>query len=235
MTSSRLPGKILSDIAGRPALSRMLARLRLAKRLDGIVLATTDRPTDDATARWAETEGVACFRGSEDDVLARVVGAQRSQRSEIVVELCGDCPLIDPQVIDRGVESFLAGGVDVVSTTQRSTYPRGLDVQVFRLDALEHVAETIDDPPVREHVSLYFYEHPERYRVHHLTAPADCLAPELRCVLDYPADREFISEVYRLLEPKYGDAFGAREIVALLQAEPALADINRHCQSRAAR
>lgn len=232
MASSRLPGKILSDINGAPSLTRLVRRLRRCRRLDGIVLATTTSSSDDATQAWAEAEGVACYRGSVDDVLERVVEAQRSMESEIVVEVCGDMPLLDPGIIDMAIESFLINDCDVVSNTWKLTFPQGVDAQVFRLGALEEVARACDDAAVREHVSLYFYEHPERYRILNLVAPPRWRAPELRFQLDYAEDQTFINRVYALLEPEHGDDFGIEEILALLRRQPALAEINRHCEER---
>lgn len=235
MGSSRLPGKVLADIGGVPALGRLARRLRRARKLDGIVLATSTAPADDAVAAWAEREGVAVHRGSEDDVLERVVHAQRSQGSTVVVEITGDCTLLDPELIDMGVETFFENDCDVVCNVRKPSYPMGADVQVFRFAALEHVEKTITDPAVREHVSLYFYEHPELYRVLHLFAPPRWHDPTLRLQLDYEEDLRFIREVYARLEPAHGDGFGLEEIMALCRAHPELPEINRHCEERAAR
>jgi len=235
MASSRLPGKILCDINGQPSLTRLARRLRRCERLDGIVLATTSDPSDDPTAAWAETEGIACHRGSIDDVLERVVEAQRGMASEIVVEVCGDTPLLDPGIIDMAVETFLMNDCDVVSNTWKLSFPQGVDAQVFRLGTLAEVASVCEDAAVREHVSLYFYEHPERYRIFNLVAPPRWRAPDLRFQLDYPEDQTFINRVYALLEPEYGDGFGVEEILALLRRQPTLAEINQHCEERAPR
>ena len=233
--SSRLPGKVLMDVGGKSALSRLLARLRTCKRLDDIVLATTSSTADDQLAAWAKSEGVRCFRGSEEDVLARVVGAQRSAGSDLVVEVTGDCTLLDPGTIDQGIETFLANEVDVITNCRVPSYPQGADVQVFPLSLLEEVERTISDPPVREHVSLYFYEHPEKYRVMHLIAPPRWQAPEQRLQLDYEQDLQFIRTVYERLEPVHGPTFGLEEIMALLKREPALAAINRDCVEKPTR
>ena len=229
MDSSRLPGKVLASISGQPALTRMLHRLRTCTTLDDIVLATSTEPADDELERWAASQGLACHRGSEEDVLLRVAESHRKMGSEVVVELMGDGPLLDPEVIDWGVETFLQNDCDVAANTWHVTFPMGIDVQVYRLSDLEEVERTVSDPKVREHVSLYFYEHPERYRVFHLLAPARWRAPDFRFLLDYPEDLRFINEVYRRLEPVYGDSFGVQETLELLEREPELLEINRHC------
>ena len=232
MGSSRLPGKVLSDIAGRPAIVRLLDRLQRARTLDAVVVATTLQPADDALAHAVEAAGISCYRGSEEDVLNRVVEAHRMMESEIIVEVTGDCPLIDPDVIDLGVNTFFANDVDVVTNVVNPSYPSGIDIQVFPFAALAWVEEAIADPAVREHVSLYFYDHPERYRTLHLAAPDNCRAPRVRLQLDYPEDQQLIREIYQRLEPKFGNAFGTPEILALLEAEPGLARINAHCTEK---
>lgn len=235
MSSSRLPGKVLSDIGGAPALTRLLRRLRQVKRLDDIVLATSTSKADDALEAWADRERVACFRGSEDDVLGRVVGAHETMETEVIVEICGDMPLLDPGIVDMAVETFAANACDVVTATSHPSFPQGTEPQVFRFADLAKVAATISDPAVREHVSLYFYEHPEAYRIIHLAAPPRWRMPEQRLQLDYPEDLAFIRAIYGRLEPKYGDSFGLEEIIARLRAEPALCSINAHCVEKAAR
>lgn len=237
MSSSRLPGKVLADIGGTPALGRLLSRLRRCRSLDGIVLATSLDPDDDALADWARREGLACHRGSLDDVLARVVGAHDALGTDIVVEITGDCPLLDPEVVDLGVRTFLANreSADVVSNTAKPSWPMGVDVQVFGLELLREVERTVADPAVREHVSLHFYEHPERYRIFHLQAPARERAPEQRFQLDYPEDLAFIRAVYARLEPPFGPFFGTAEVLDLLRREPDLALLNARCQEKAPR
>lgn len=236
MGSSRLPGKVLSDVAGRPALTRLVERLRAVDGLDDIVLATTTSPADDVLESWAAEAGVACYRGSEVDVLARVVGAQASVGGELVVEITGDCTLLPPDVVELGIATFLANDADVVSNCGPcQTFPMGADVQVFPLALLQDVAENVADPAVREHVSLFFYENPERYRLLNIVAPMAWRYPNWRLQLDYPEDLCLIEAVYRELEPEYGPVFGLAPIVELLSARPDLVALNVHCEEKAAR
>ncbi|MDC0979368.1 glycosyltransferase family protein [Gammaproteobacteria bacterium] len=235
MGSSRLPGKVLMDIEGQPALQRLLTRLRSCRCLDDIVLATSTSPADDTIAEWATNQGLAFHRGSEDDVLQRVVESHQIMKSDIIVEVTGDCTLLDPEIIDLGVETFLANDCDVVTNGRVPSYPQGADVQVFRAADLADVAKTIHDPAVREHVSLYFYENTSLYRLIHLIAPVMQRAPDVRLQLDYPEDLQFICEVYRRLEPKFGPCFGVSEILALLKQDPEVARINAHCVEKSVR
>lgn len=229
MGSSRFPGKVMQDVHGRTAILRLVDRLRLCERLDDIVVATTIDKKDDVLVEHLKAEGINVYRGSEDDVLQRVVDAHRMMESDVIVEITGDATCTDPKVVDLAVHNYLHNNHDVVSTCHKRSYPLGIDAQVFSFENLEWVAKNIADEPVHEHVSLYFYEHPEKYHPHHLVAPKAAHAPELRFVLDYPEDLVVIKEVYGRLEPIHGINFGAEEIVALMRTEPWIAKINADC------
>lgn len=235
MSSSRLPGKMMMDIEGKPAIIRVLDRLKMVKQLDDIILATTVNPADDVLAEVADVAGYKVYRGSENDVLRRVVDAQQTLNSDVVVEICGDCPLIDPAIIEDAVETFLRSGCDIAAVGKKESYPQGLEVQVFSLKALLDIANNIKDPAVREHVSLYFFENPEIYTISYIQAPDEHFAPDLRLLLDYEEDLQLIREVYASLSPIYGDEFGVGEILELFSKRPRLSDINRHCQSKLVR
>ena len=222
-------------MGGVPALTRLLRRLRACAGIDDVILATSVSPADDALEEWAASEEVRVHRGSEDDVLARVVAAHREAQTDVIVEVTGDCTLLDPEVIELGLQTYFANECDVLTNTRLPSYPLGADVQVFRFEDLERVAATVTDSAVREHVSLYFYENPDRYRVLHLLAPESWRAPNLRLMLDYPEDLAFIREVYSRLEPRYGDSFGISRILALLREEPHLQEINSRMRSKPVR
>ncbi len=235
MGSSRLPGKMMADIAGRPTLARVFDRLEQAASLDGIVLATSTAPGDEILAELAEAEGVASFRGSEDDVLGRVVDAHSMMGTETIVQVCGDCPLLDPDIVDQAVELFRANECDIVATGAKQSYPQGTEVSVFSFASLSEIAAATDDPAHREHVTLGFHERPDRYRVLHLVAPKSLQAPELRLQLDYREDLDLIRRIYASLEPKLGSRFRTPDILRLIDANPKLAEINRNCEECAVR
>lgn len=236
MGSSRFPGKMMADVNGKPSIVRVFDRLKTCEYVDDIVLATSTHEKDDPLAECAKEHNVECFRGSEDDVLKRVIDAQEYMNSDIIVEVTGDCILQDVDVIDQGIAIFLANDCDVVSNAPKRSYPQGANVQVFRTKDLRWVADNIDDEAVREHVSLYFYENPEKYRILHLMAPASIYAPQQRTQLDHYEDLDFINRVYQELEPEYGSAhFGAKEILKLLREKPEIKDINAHCVNKPVR
>jgi spore coat polysaccharide biosynthesis protein SpsF len=233
MTSDRLPGKVLMPAVGRPLLALMIERLQRAELVDDIVVATTTDPSSDPIEALARELGVGCFRGSEHDVLGRVLGAARAAEADLIVETTGDCPLIDPAVVDRVIEGFLEGGVDYCSNVLERTYPRGLDVQVFPTAVLAEVDRLTQDPADREHVSLYIYEHPERYRRRNIhSARPD--AGSLRITVDTPEDLAVVRAVFEALYPQ-DPTFGFDEIMAFLDAHPEVVALNRDIQQKPVR
>jgi len=225
MTSSRLPGKVLADAVGRPLLAHMIERLRRCPGLDEIVVATTVNASDDPVAELADQLGAGVFRGSEDDVLGRVLGAAQAHGAELIVETTGDCPLIDPAIVGEVIDRFAAGGADYCSNMLERTFPRGMEVQVFPTAVLAEVDRLTDAPADREHVSLYIYEHPERYRLAGVAAdPAR--GADVRLTVDTPEDLALVRAVFEELYPR-DPAFGLGEILDLLDARPELRALNR--------
>jgi spore coat polysaccharide biosynthesis protein SpsF len=234
MSSTRLPGKVLRPIIGRPLLERMVERLQRVTRADAIVIATTTNPIDDPIESLARAIGVGCWRGSEEDVLQRVLDAARSVDAELIVETTGDCPLIDPAIVDQVIHTFLVNRVDYCANVLEPTYPRGLDVQVFPTAVLAEVAGLTDDPADREHVSLYIYEHPERYRLLTVASGLPEQVGELRLTVDTEPDLELVSRIYEALYPTNRN-FCLVDILGFLGRRPELAFINRHVRQKAAR
>ena len=230
MGSSRLPGKVLMEIHGKPALTHLVDRLNLCSKIDQIVVATSTNHSDDAIESWAEEVDIVCYRGSEEDVLGRVVEAHEFVGSDIIVEITGDSILTDPGIVDLGVETYLNNDCDVVTNCGNVlTFPMGVYVQVFSLESLKKVSLSEFDKTVREHVSLYFYENPHKYNIIDLIAPKEWTKPNYRFQLDYPEDLQFLRSIYSRLFPKHGEIFGIKDIMELLKFEKKLTDINIHC------
>lgn len=219
MSSSRLPGKVLKPILDRPLILRALERISRARRLDGIVLATSTDASDDPLAEAVEREGYLVRRGSLHDVLARFLAVADEFEPEDIVRLTGDNVLTDPDVIDRVVEEHLDRGADYSSNTMPRTYPRGLDVEVVRAGALREVAFLGPDMDEREHVTMGVYRRPDRFRLHGVVQSQDRSA--LRWTVDYPADLEFARSVYAELYERT-PRFGQDEILDLLERRPEL-------------
>ena len=227
MTSKRLPGKVLHKILGKSILELMIERLRRIPSLSEIVLATTTNAADDEVAQLARRLGVGLWRGSEEDVLGRVVDAAINARADIVVETTGDCPLIDPDLVERSIQAFLAGDADCVSNAFIPTYPLGMDHYVVAANTLREAANETDDALDREHVIRFLLRQPTRFRLLNLPAPAPLYRPNLSLTLDYAEDFSLIRAVFERLYPA-DKMFGLSGILALIDREPGLAELNRH-------
>jgi len=232
MSSSRLPGKVLKPILGRPNLELLIERLRLARGLNDVVVATTTNPADDAIEALARTLGVRCYRGSEDDVLDRVLQAAKSVNADVIVEITGDCPLIDPGVVDQLVDRYLSNKFDYVANTLHRTFPRGLDTQVFATRTLEEVWSLTQDPADREHVSLYIYEHPERFSLHNVESVLPEKHWQHRLTVDTPEDFALIETIFERLYPQ-NPAFTLHDVIDILEKEPELTEINQEIRQKA--
>ena len=222
-SSSRLPGKVLCPVAGRPMILRQLERIGRARLIDQIVVATSADASDDDLVRTLEAAGVAVFRGSLDDVLDRFIRAAAEYPSGHVVRLTGYCPLTDPDLIDAVIAHHLVGGADITSNSNQPTFPDGLDVEVVRTGRLREAAAEALHKFEREHVTQFLYRHPERFRIAHYKAERDLSA--LRWTVDEPADLAFVRAVYDALLPG-SPSFGMHDVLALLDARPDLTSIN---------
>jgi spore coat polysaccharide biosynthesis protein SpsF len=226
MTSSRLPGKVLVPVLGKPMLGRLIERLQSVPLLSEIVLATTTNPNDDVLEEFARNEGVALFRGSENDVMTRVIGAAESVGADVVVEITGDCPIIDPDIVSQTIQMFLSNPkANYVSNAHIRSYPDGMDVQVFSLNTLKKSAILTSDPLDHEHVTLHIRNHPELFPAVHLVAPPSLFWPELGLTLDEQADFVLLEKIINKLEPQ-NPLFGCREVIQLLIDNPQWVAIN---------
>ncbi len=238
MNSLRLPGKVLLDVCGKPMLAQMAERVLRAKSLDAAIIATTTNPLDDPIVRVAEESGLGCFRGSEEDVLSRVLQAADAWNGDVIVELGGDAPLVEPLLIDEMVGLFLADKFDYVANTsmrhsssweEESTFPIGTSVEIFSTSLLRQVAGWSDDPVDREHVTSYIFERPDRFRLKSFEAVgkwSECRRPGLRLTVDNREDFELILAIYTRLYAK-NPCFTLFDVMRLLDTEPSLLDINR--------
>ena len=232
MTSSRLPGKVLMSLGNKMALQLLVERLRRSKYVDNVVVATTTNETDEPIVNLCEQIGVDYFRGSENDVLSRVLSAVKKAGGDILVEITGDCPLTDWRIVDRAIEEFYRQKVDYISNMiPEITYPVGFDTQVFLVKVLEEVATLTHDPIDRVHVSYYIYNHPERFKLGTWKAPAAACAPEMRLTLDERGDYELISEVVDNLLPVNPD-FSVAEAISFLNNHRSLLDLNKNIHDK---
>jgi spore coat polysaccharide biosynthesis protein SpsF len=229
MGSTRLPGKVLRDVAGAPMLQRVLTRTARSVVKD-IMVATTVSAADDAIVAWCRTEDWSVFRGSEDDVLDRYYHAAAARSADVVVRITSDCPLIEPTIVDRVVGEFLdRGDVDYASNAvPRRSFPVGLDTEVMTFEALARAWREDARPSWREHVTPYIHRHPELFRRHSVVNDIDY--SHLRWTVDTAEDLEFVRAVYERLGRD--DGFSWIDVLQLLDREPALVAINRHVQEK---
>jgi len=207
-------------------LARQLERAKRSQRMDALVVATSDRAEDDPIQTLCEKQGVACFRGNLNDVLDRFYLAAKPYASEHVVRLTGDCPLIDPEVVDATIEFYLQGAYDYASNAQAPyTFPDGLDVEVFRFQHLERAAREAELPSYREHVTPFMSKHPEQFTIGHYTREPSL--GHLRWTVDEPEDFEMVRQIYEALYP-INPSFTTRDILALLKESPNMMRLNSH-------
>ena len=224
--STRLPGKVLLDLAGRPLLGRMIDRLSRASRPDGIVVGTTRDPLDDPIVAFCEREGWECFRGDTDDLLDRHYRCALEYGADVVAKIPSDVPLIDPSIVDAMFSFYDEGNFDYVSNLHPPTFPDGLDVEVLSIDALRTAWAEATKDYEREHTTPYIWDNPERFRLGNLETPNEVdYSLTYRWTIDYPEDYEFLCRVFSQFCAKAG-AFTWMELVAFLEAHPEVVRIN---------
>jgi spore coat polysaccharide biosynthesis protein SpsF len=223
MGSSRFPGKVLADLNGAPVLDWVVRRCAMARRVTEVVVATTSLPEDDVIEEFCVSRGLACFRGSVEDVLDRFRGAAERLGLDVVVRVTSDCPLVDPALIDDLLEALQARDADYVTNSMPMRLPHGFEASAMTRSALESAASEATRAADREHVTLYLRDHPERFKLHALQYEAD--AYDLRVTVDHPVDLEVVRFVVRELgdRPAYGSVY---EVVRILRAHPEVAALN---------
>lgn len=226
MTSSRLPGKPLLTAAGAPMLEHLVRRLKAVPSIDAIVLATTVNAADAPLVELASRLGISVFRGDEHDVMQRVIDAAASADADVVVEITGDCPIIDPEVVEQTIRMFKAHHADYVSNAHVRSYPDGMDTQVFTLDTLKRSAQMTDDPLDHEHVTLHIRNHPEVFTHVHLVAPPEIHWPELGLTLDERSDYELLKKIIEHFDA-HKPLFSCLDAVRFLRQFPEFAEINK--------
>lgn len=229
MGSTRLPGKTLRAVLGRPLLSYLLERLQRSKRVNVIVVATTTKSQDDPVAALAKMHGAAVFRGSEEDVLERYNQASQAVAADLVLRVTADCPLLDPRIVDQVIDYFLSNQYDYVSNTLQKTYPRGMDVEMFTQKCLQEVAEIAKLPAEKEHVTLYMYSHPEKYRLGNVAYIKD--VSFYRFTVDTEEDFTLVSKILEALYPS-SPSFTFEDVLAIMKKHPDWASINANVKQK---
>ena len=221
MGSRRLPGKVMMQLGGQPALEHVVKRASRANRLEQLVVATTNLAEDDLVEAWCTAAGIRCFRGDSDDVLRRYYLAAREFKADPIVRLTADCPLLDPDVIDLTIDAFNPEKHDYVSNAMPPSFPNGVELEVFSFEALACSHRMARRPSEREHVTSFILNNPEYFRLHNVSHRIDLSS--CRWTLDEACDREFLDKVMTLLGEKEGRL---PEVLEVLRQHPELSRIN---------
>lgn len=226
MGSKRLPGKVMSDISGRPMLWYITDRLRHSKLIDEVVVATSTRDENLPIVRFCEDNGMTCYVGKEEDLVDRFYQTAIKHSAEAVVRITADCPLVDPEICDKVIEVFLEnnGKYEYVSNCRPfSTYPHGLDVEVISFGLLERLWKEVKDPFRREWFTTVIFENPATYEQFCVKSPRDLSG--IRLTVDYPEDLELVRYVFERLYRK-NSCFFLRDIMDLLASDPSIFSVN---------
>ena len=219
MGSSRLPGKMMLELCGKPLLEHIFDRMKLSKKNDKLILATTDQARDDVLEDLAAKNDIDCFRGSEDDVLDRYVQAMKKYAPEHVVRICADNPLIDPVEVDKIIEHHIKTDADYSFNhipSMDNEYPDGVGADVFKAKVLETVHQITKIPRHREHIDEYIWDNFDKFKVETLKADKSIARPDIKLDVDTQEDFDFIQSIFVELYPKSGPNISTLDVIALL-------------------
>ncbi|MFC3886638.1 cytidylyltransferase domain-containing protein [Bacillus songklensis] len=225
VSSTRLPGKVLKPILGSPMLLKQIERIKRSNYIDRLIVATSEETSDDPIEQLCKENNITCFRGKLKNVLDRFYKAAILFSPINIVRLTGDCPLIDPHLIDKVIAFHLQGDYDYTSNTIEPTYPDGLDVEVFRFSCLKQAWEEAVLPSHTEHVTPFIYEHPHRFKIGSYKNQRDL--SQLRWTVDEEIDFELVAKIYEQLYPS-NPYFTTKDILIFLDNNPNLKDLNKH-------
>jgi len=225
MGSSRLPGKVMKKILNKPVLELLIDRLKQVRSVNKIIIATTKNPKDIDIVKLAKKNKVNFFRGSEDNVMQRVKNAAEKFKAKIIVSITGDCPLIDPKIIEYAIKLFTINKVDYVSNCHVRSYPDGMDVQVYPLSALRKSYNLTNSKIDREHVTLHIRKNPKIFKTIHFFSKDEEFWPNLGLTLDEEKDLKLIQKIFNRFK-KNRKKFSLIEILNFLKKNKFLLNIN---------
>jgi spore coat polysaccharide biosynthesis protein SpsF len=231
MGSTRLPGKVLKKVLGKTLLEYQIERVKRAKTIDEIIIATTTKESDAPIVQLCQQLSIPYYRGSEEDVLSRYYEAATEFGVDVVVRLTSDCPIIDPNVIDKVVEHYLENKdqYDYVSNTLTRTYPRGLDTEVMSYEVLKRAYEEAKELMYREHVTAYIYHHPDQFRLCNVSNEKD--ESKHRWTVDTEEDFLLIKNILETLYP-INPLFTLEDVIQILRDKPKWIEINAHVEQK---
>lgn len=230
MGSERFRGKMLTEACGKPMFGHLIERVKQSRNIHGVIVATPDSAENDVIEAYCDSIGVPCFRGSEDDVAGRMLGALTRENADIGVEVYGDSPLIDPALIDECIETYLTGQFDWVGNDVYPAYPSGMYTETFSVPAFRDACNRCTDPAIREHGTLYMRQHPELYKQHHISHEGPLKRTDIHLDVDTHEDFIVFEAVLKHFKPR--DDFSLAEIITFLDAHPDIAKSNANVHRR---
>ncbi|WP_017726250.1 cytidylyltransferase domain-containing protein [Halalkalibacterium ligniniphilum] len=230
MGSTRLPGKVLKAVMGKPLLAYQLDRLLKAESVDEIVIATTNQKADDPIVAFCKEKGIPYYRGSEMDVLSRYYEAAKKYQADAIVRMTSDCPIIDPSVVEEVIAVYKTGVYEYVSNTLERSFPRGMDTEIFSMAILKKAYDEADQPFEREHVTPYFYLHQSLFKLGNVCCKHGDMS-EHRWTVDTEEDFALIKTIIEQLYPR-NPHFTLEETLALVEAHPEWSKINAHIEQK---
>lgn len=233
MGSTRLPGKVMMQVLGKPLLGHLLERLKVSREANAVVVLTSSNPEDNVIERFCHEEGVLCFRGPEEDVLTRFHLAAKKRLPDAIVRITADCPLMDPEIVDNLIRTYrdTFPKYDYISNTMERTFPRGLDVEIVSFKALDRAFKEALEASEREHVTMYFYRHPEIFHLYNIASQQLASLSRLRWTVDTSEDFALIQLIIENLYPNNPN-FRFQDIVDLLAIHPDWSQLNAHIQQK---
>lgn len=229
-SSTRLPNKVFKNLCGKPLIWHVVNRLKPSKKIESIILATTNNPSDDILEQWAINNDISCFRGDEDDVLSRYYFAALNAKAETIIRVTADDPFKDFNIIDKVICLFEENNLDFAYNNNPPTFPEGLDTEVFSFESLEKAHKNSCDKFEREHVTQFFYRNSSLFNQKCLKNNIDL--SNLRWTIDTQEDWDMAEKVYNKLFPK-NELFDMYDILDLLKEEPQIMEINSNVKRSA--
>ena len=195
MGSTRVPGKVLKNISNKPLIRHVYDRVSQSEKIDHVVISTSTNPRDNELERYAQNEGLKYYRGSEDDLWQRHLETAESYNATVLIRVCGDCPLVEPEVINRALEIFLEHDADFVSNRNPKTYPLGLDIEIYNLSVLKKILQD-HKGFYRRYPFQYILDHQDQFKVFNLELENNQNLTKYNFTVDYPQDFEFMEKIF---------------------------------------
>jgi len=231
MGSSRFPGKVIKKINGRPMIEQVIRRVKLSRKIDKVVLVIPDTPLNDILFQLAKRLNTICIRGSEKNVLSRYLKAAKETKANIIIRITGDCPLIDPRIIDGMLDEFEKENCDyLLNDAKYKGHPRGFDVDIFSFKVLKNLANLATNDYHKEQITTFMLEHPEMFKIRYYKAPKKLYRPNYRLCVDEKLDLVLVRKIFEHFKPR--ENFSAEEIINYLDKNPKIAAINKSVKQK---